>query len=145
MPHPFRFGVGLGEGPDPAGLAERARTVEALGYDVLLAADHLVGQLAAAPVLTAAALATSRLRLGTFVLNNDLRHPILLAQELATVDQLSAGRLEIGIGAGWDRVDYQRSGIPFRPHPERAARLAEAVEVLIQLFGEQPCTFDGCY
>ncbi len=143
MPHPFRFGVGLGEGPDPVELAEHARTVEALGYDVLLVADHLVGQLAPTPVLTAAALATSRLRLGTFVLNNDLRHPVLLAQELATVDQLSAGRLEIGIGAGWDLVDYQRSGIPFRPHPERAARLAEAVAVLVQLFGEQPCTFDG--
>src|SRR5215831_1192067 len=111
MPHPFRFGVGVGEGPDPAGLAEQARLVEALGYDVLLVADHLVGQLGATPVLTAAALATTRLRVGTLVLNNDLRHPVVLAQELATIDQLSGGRLEIGLGAGWDVVDYQRSGI----------------------------------
>ena len=89
MPHPFRFGVGLGESPHAAALADRARTVEALGYDVLLVADHLVGQLAPMPVLSAAALATTRLRVGTLVLNNDLRHPVGLAQELATVDQVA--------------------------------------------------------
>ncbi len=145
MPHPFRFGIGLGEPPEPAALADHARTVEALGYDILLLADHLVGQLGAMAVLTAAALATTRLRVGTLVLNNDLRHPVVLAQELATIDQLSGGRLEIGLGAGWDVVDYRRSGIAFQPHRERVVRLAEAVQVLVELFGDRPCTFAGRY
>src|SRR5216683_1811160 len=97
------------------------------------------------PALAAIAAATETLRIGMFVLNNDLRHPAVLAQELASLDVLSEGRLEVGIGAGWNEPEYTRSGIPFAPVTTRVARLEESVAVLKGLFADGPFTFEGSH
>ncbi|MEO5985909.1 MAG: TIGR03621 family F420-dependent LLM class oxidoreductase [Candidatus Limnocylindria bacterium] len=127
----FRFGLVLdARATSRAAVAELGRRAEASGIDVLLASDHL-GSQAALPRLQAAADATS-LRIGTYVLNNDLRHPTLLAQELATVDAMTDGRLEIGIGAGWNRPEYEAAGLAFDPPAARLRRLRAAVGMLKQ-------------
>ena len=105
--------------------------------------DHLLDQLAPIPALATVAAATRRLRIGTFVLNNDLRHPAVLAQDLATLDLLSEGRLEIGLGAGWNRPEYVAAGIPMDPPGRRISRLEEAIKVLKGLLGGGPFTFSG--
>src|SRR2546426_5772743 len=92
-----------------------ARRAEALGYDVLLVTDHITDQLAPIPALAVAAEATTRLRVGSFVFDNDYRNPVMLAKEAATLDLLSAGRLEVGIGAGWNMRDYRQLGSPTTP------------------------------
>jgi probable F420-dependent oxidoreductase len=117
--------------------------VEALGYSVLSMPDHLGDQLAPLPALAAAAAATTSLRLGTWVLANDFRHPVMLAKEAATLDLLSDGRLELGIGAGWMNEDYSGSGIPKDSPGVRIERLAEALRVLRGLWSEAPLTFRG--
>src|SRR4051794_32393098 len=99
----FRFFAGAGDIVAGRRLAEQARRAESAGYDALVIPDHLMEQFAPLPALATVAAATDRLRIATFVLNNDLRHPAVLAQELATLDVLSAGRLIVGIGAGWNR------------------------------------------
>lgn len=119
------------------------RAIEDLGYDALMLSDHLVDQFGPIAALSVAAAVTTRLRLGTFVFNNDLRHPAVLAQELATLDRLSEGRLEIGMGAGWNVPEYESTGIPFDPGPVRIDRLAEAVSVLKGVFNEGPVDFQG--
>src|SRR5260370_7039373 len=86
---------------------------------------------------------TSALRLGTFVFNNDLRHPVVLAQELATLDRLSDGRLEIGIGAGWNKPEYEGAGIPYDPGATRIDRLAESITIMKGLFADGPIDFKG--
>jgi probable F420-dependent oxidoreductase len=129
---------------DARRLAEQARAAEAAGYDVLAITDHLgADQLAAVPALAVVAAATERLRIATLVLNNDLRHPAVLAQELATLDVLSGGRLEIGLGAGWNRSEYAAAGISFAPGAVRVERLAETVRILKGLAGEGPFTMRG--
>ena len=147
MPHPrrFRFGVNctttsLDE------LQETARKAEATGFDTLIVQDHFASQLAPMPALVAAAGVTSRLRLATLVLDNDFRHPAVVAKEAASVDVLSRGRMELGLGAGWLRADYIKAGIPFDPPAVRMARLAEAVQICKACFcSEQPVTFRGEY
>jgi probable F420-dependent oxidoreductase len=139
----FRFLGGAGEIVDGRTIAEQARRAESIGYSALVIPDHLLQQLAPLPALAAIAAATDRLRIGTFVLNNDLRHPAVLAQELATLDMFSGGRLEIGIGAGWNRPEYEATGLTFDPVGVRAERLEEAVIVLKGLFGLGPFTFAG--
>jgi len=113
---PFRFGINVRTAASQAEWADKARKVEALGYAVLLVPDHLADLLAPFPALAAAAAATTRLRVGTAVLNNDFRHPALLAREAATLDVLSDGRLELGrldermlrdIGLTRSEVDYE--------------------------------------
>ena len=94
---------------------------------MLVRSDHLLEQYAPLPVLATVAAVTERIRIGTFVLNVDLRHPAVLAQELASLDVLSGGRLEIGMGAGWNQPEYDAIGLPFDPLPTRVARLTEAV------------------
>jgi probable F420-dependent oxidoreductase len=121
-----------------------ARTAEGLGYGVLLVADHFGRQLAPLPALVAAADATTRLRVGTFVLDNDFRHPAAVAKEAATVDLLTDGRLELGIGAGWNQADYQQTGISFESAGTRVSRLVEAVHIIKAFFaGNGPVTFKG--
>src|SRR5207249_5934000 len=110
---PFRFGVNVRTAGSHAEWAEKARKVERLGYSVLLVPDHLAELLAPFPALAAAAAATTRLRVGTGVLNNDLRHPLLTAREAATLDVLSDGRLELGIGAGHMQSEYAQMGLVF--------------------------------
>ncbi len=116
---------------------------ESLGYSALVFSDHLLGRLAPIPAMATVAAATSTLRVGTYVFNNDLRHPAVLAADLATIDVLSEGRLEIGIGAGWNRSEYEQSGIPLDPVGVRIGRMEEAIAVLKGLFAEGPFSFEG--
>ena len=124
-------------------LVEGARVAEETGYSHLTIHDHLTPQLAPVPALTVVAMATERLRLCPLVFNNDLRHPAVLAQELASLDLLSEGRLVVGIGAGWNGQEYAASGIPFDPPGTRIERLTEAIAILRGLFAEGPFSFDG--
>src|SRR5438477_4657597 len=108
---PFRFLASAVEIVDAGTLAQNARRAESMGYSVIVLSDHLIEQLAPIPAMAMIAAATERLRIGTFVINNDLRHPAVLAQDLATLDVLSGGRLEIGIGAGWNQPEYDEIGL----------------------------------
>jgi len=140
---PFRFGV---TAPTPSGgtdLAERARRVEQLGYSMLVVPDHFRDHLAPVPALTAAALATTRLRVGSLVFSNDFRHPAVLAKEAATIDVLSGGRFELGLGAGWLREEYDQTGIRFDAPGTRVGRLEEAVTIIKGLLAGERVTFAG--
>jgi probable F420-dependent oxidoreductase len=139
----FRFGVNVRTAGSHAEWADKARKVEALGYSVLCVPDHLAELLAPLPALAAAAAATTRLRIGTMVLNNDFRHPVLLAREAATLDVLSGGRLELGLGAGHMQSEYEQAGLAFDPGATRVERMAEAVVVVKRLFEGEPVTFAG--
>jgi probable F420-dependent oxidoreductase len=145
---PFRFGV-INEQLLPAGAwLAHVRRVEELGYSTLLIRDHMVPdyfgeQYAPLVALAAAAGATERLRLGTMVIDNDFRHPAMLAKEAASLDVLSGGRLELGIGAGWLRNEYERAGIPFDPAGARIERLEEALLVIDGLWAGGPLAFSG--
>ena len=142
---PFRFGVqSRSMGPRDAWL-ESVRRIEALGYSSVSWADHFVGGLDPIASLAAAAVATERLRLTSFVLDNDFRHPAVLAMAAGTIDILSGGRLDLGIGAGWMKPEYTQSGIPFDPPGVRIARLEETLQLLTQLFTGQPVTYSGEY
>jgi probable F420-dependent oxidoreductase len=142
---PFRFSVGGAEPMSAPALAARARRAEATGYSTYVLSDHLLNVLAPNVGLAAIAAATDTLRIGHLVLNNDLRHPAVLHQELASLDVLSEGRLEIGIGAGWNEPEYRASGIPFEPVSTRVSRLEEAVTILTGLFGEGKYSFSGTH
>jgi probable F420-dependent oxidoreductase len=143
-PRPFRFGVQANGPADPVAWRELARTAEDLGYSVLTMADHFDDHLAPGPALVAAAGATRTLRLGTLVYANDYRHPVVLAKEAATLDLLTDGRLELGMGAGWMTTDYDQAGIPLDAAGVRIARLEEAVVVVKALLaGDEPVTFAG--
>ena len=126
---PFRFLADPGDVRDGASLVAAARRAESIGYSVLVYPDHVVVPFGFVPLLATVAAVTQRLRIAPFVANNDLRHPALLAQDLATLDVLSGGRVEAAIGAGWNRPEYGALGIPFEPVGVRVARLAEAVAV----------------
>lgn len=124
--------------------ADGARRAEDLGFSTLTVADHLVeGCISPFAALAAAAETTSSLRIGTLVLNNDLRHPALVAREVLTLDSLSHGRVELGIGAGHGFPEYESVGLPFDDLPTRVARLGEAVEVVDSLLRGEEVTFDG--
>jgi probable F420-dependent oxidoreductase len=144
-PRPFRFGVQCSS--PPAGRrnawAELARTCEGLGYSTLTVADHFGDQLAPIPALMAAADATSTLRIGALVLCTDFTHPVVIAKEAATIDLLSEGRFELGLGAGWMTTDYAQTGIAFDPPGARIERMGEALAVIDQLWSDAPCTFIG--
>jgi probable F420-dependent oxidoreductase len=145
---PFRFGV-IGEAiTSRERLLDTAHRAEALGYSTLLLRDHFVAepfgdQLAPLVALMAAAGATRTLRVGSLVLNNDYRHPVVLAKEAATLDLLSGGRFELGIGAGWLRDEYERAGMPFDPPAVRVGRLQESLHVLKGLLAGPALTFKG--
>lgn len=155
---PFRFGLQVG-GTSEKGMSarkewsEKAVKAEALGYDILLMADHFGRQRAMAgsrfaigPALAAAAESTTTLRIGPFVWQNDLRHPALLAMEAATLDVLSNGRFELGLGAGGSFMpDYEWTGIPFDPPGVRVGRLEESIAILKGLFAEDPLIYAGSY
>ncbi|MGH2464970.1 MAG: TIGR03621 family F420-dependent LLM class oxidoreductase, partial [Candidatus Limnocylindrales bacterium] len=140
---PFTFLASIQAVIDGPTLAAEARRAEALGFTALVVPDHLIEQLSPIPALATIAAATEHLRIGAFVHNNDLRHPAVLAQDLASLDVLSGGRLDIAIGAGWRRVEYDAIGLPFDPAPVRQARLREAVAVLKGCFAEGPFSFAG--
>ncbi len=132
---PFRFGVLIeADVQSHAGTVDLARRAESEGYDIVLGTDHL-GRLAPLQLLQAAA-AETRLRIGTLVLNNDFRHPVLLAQELAALDVVTDGRLEIGLGAGWARDEYDGAGMAFERPGQRLARLKASVAIIRQALSE---------
>ena len=135
---PFRFLAEARAVATGRELADTARRAESIGIDVLVIPDHLIDQLAPIPAMATVAAATERLRMSGFVLNNDLRHPAVLAQDLATLDVLSEGRLEIAIGAGWNKPEYDAIGLGFEPTSVRQSRLAEAVTVLKGCFSDGP-------
>jgi len=140
---PFHFLADACEivtGPE---LAARARHAEELGYHALVLPDHLLGQLSPAVAMATIVAATSTLRVSAFVLNNDLRHPAVLAQDFASIDVLSGGRVDLAIGAGWNKSEYDAIGISFDPVPVRQARLAESVTVLKGMFSGEPFSFAG--
>lgn len=124
---PFRFGVNLFTGVDGAAWAAAGARAEALGYDTAHVPDHLSAP-APFPTLVAMAEATSRIRLGTFVLNAGFWNPTLLAREVAGVDALTGGRLELGLGAGYVRAEFDTAGIDYGTGRSRLEHLATTVE-----------------
>ena len=105
--------------------------------------DHLGRQLSPFAALAAAAAATTRLRVGAFVFANDYRHPLILAREAATLDLLSGGRFEMGLGAGWMTGDYRQLGMTYDPAPRRIDRLEEAIPLIKRLLAGETVTHDG--
>lgn len=142
-PRPFRFGIQLHTAPDGPSWAALARKAEDLGYSTLFLPDHFGDQLAPVPALMAAADATTTLRVGALVFDNDYKHPLVLAKELATIDALSGGRLEVGLGAGWMSSDYDQSGIPMESPGVRVSRMEEGIAVIKGCFGAGPFSFSG--
>src|SRR5438874_5273494 len=140
---PIRFGFTGGASSKRQRLLDTARAVEALGYSTFGLADHFVRPFAPLIAGQAVADATSTLRITQTVLAQDFREPALLAKELATLDVLSEGRLQIGLGAGWLRQEYEDAGMRFASASERIARLEETVVVLKGLFGSEPFSFAG--
>ncbi|GAA1948468.1 TIGR03621 family F420-dependent LLM class oxidoreductase [Microbacterium deminutum] len=141
----FRFATGAFYAPSAGEYAALARKIEDLGYAALLLPDHFNDQLTPFLALLAAANATKTLRVGSFVCDNDYRHPAVLAKEAATLDLLTDGRLELGLGAGYFGPDYAQTGIPYDAPGVRVSRLIEAVHVINGLFGPTPVTFAGEY
>ncbi len=141
----FRFGLLAGRAASLGEWRELARKAEAQGYSTLLVPDHFGRQLAPFAALMAAAAVTTELRLGTFVIDNDFRHPAALAKEAATVDLLTDGRLELGIGAGWNRADYDTTGLTFEPAGVRVSKMLEAVRIVKAFFEQPTVTFEGAY
>jgi probable F420-dependent oxidoreductase len=139
----FRFGIQLASAPDGGAWRDLARKAEDLGYSTLFLPDHFGDQLAPVPAMAAAADVTNDLRVGTLVFDNDFRHPVVLAKEVATVDVLSGGRVELGLGAGWMNTDYEQSGIPKEPARVRVDRMEEAIAVLKGCFADGPFEFEG--
>ena len=145
MTRPFRFGVQLWTAPSRAGWRDKVRNVEDLGYDILVVADHIGDGVAPLQGLTAAADASGKLRLGTLVLDNDFRHPVVLAREVAALDVLSDGRFELGLGAGWLGRDYERLGLTFDPPAVRVQRLEESVEIVTRALAGESVSFSGTH
>ena len=139
MPRPFRFGASLITPSPAAEWRAKCRRAEELGYDVILVPDHL-GMVAPFPALVAAAEATERPRLGTFVLNAGFWNPTLLAREVATTDALTGGRLELGLGTGYVQTEHDTAGLPFGSARDRVDHLRRTVEELERLLtsDEQP-------
>jgi probable F420-dependent oxidoreductase len=133
----FRFGVNF---RDDDGWLDFCRRAERWGYDVLLAPDHL-GAAAPFAMLAAAAAVTERVRLGTYVVNVPFWNPSMLAREFATVDRLSGGRVEIGLGSGHMKSEFDAAGIEWQPFDARAQRVVAMVDELDRLFadgGQEP-------
>jgi probable F420-dependent oxidoreductase len=143
MTRPFRFGVQLWTAPSRTAWRDKVKKVEDLGYDVVVAADHFGEAVAPLQALTAAADASSKLRLGTLVLDNDFRHPVALAREVAALDVLSDGRFELGLGAGWLGKDYETAGLSFDPPAVRVERFEESLEIVTRALGGESVSFSG--
>jgi probable F420-dependent oxidoreductase len=142
---PFRFGVQCSRTPTIPDWRELARRCEDLGYSCLYIPDHFGDQFGPLVALTVAAEATSRLRVGSLVFDNDYRHPLVLAKEIATLELASSGRVEFGLGAGWMTTDYDESGIPLDPAPIRVERMLEALAIMRGLWSQEKVTFSGAH
>ncbi len=146
---PIRFSIQIPDAPDLMTWTAKARRAEDDGFSSLSVPDHLgpsLPQLAPLVALAAAATATTRLRLAVTVLNNDFRHPVMLAKEIATLDRLSDGRVDMGLGAGWLEEDYTKTGVAtWDPPSTRVERLFESVALVRQLLTGTPVTFSGAH
>jgi probable F420-dependent oxidoreductase len=140
---PFRFAVTATRAESGDAWRAKARRIEELGYDTLLLTDHITQQLAPIPAMAAALEATTRLRVGSYVFANDYRNPVMLAKEIATLDVLSGGRVEFGLGAGWYQRDYDMLGLPYDPPGKRVSRMIEAVGLIDRLFIEDSVDASG--
>jgi len=143
MSKPFRFGVQTKTAGSRREWRELITKIEDLGYGTVSLPDHFDDQLAPTVALMAAADASEQLKLGALVWCNDYRHPVVLAKETATLDLLSDGRLELGIGAGWMKVDYDQAGMTYDRAGVRIDRMLESIEILKGLFGDGPVHFEG--
>jgi probable F420-dependent oxidoreductase len=141
---PFRFGFQF-TSADAGAVVRSARAAEAAGFDVFQVADHVGAQLSPLVTLATAGVATSTIGLGTLVLNNDLHHPVLLAQEVASLDQLTGGRVELGLGAGHSFTEYAAMGLAFDAPRVRKERLAEAVEIARALLDGEALRHEGAH
>ena len=141
--HDFRFGVQLSSAPSGSDWLDLARRAESLGYGVLNMPDHLDRQLSPLAALGAVAAATTHIRLSAFVFANDYRHPLILAREAATLDFLSGGRFELGLGAGWMKSDYRALGLHYEPASARVDRLEEAIPIVKALMAGEEVTHHG--
>jgi probable F420-dependent oxidoreductase len=149
-PHPFRFGVICERMSTAEAWSTTARRAEQIGFSTLFIRDHFIpppfgDQFAPLIALMAAADATQTLRVGSLVLDNDYRHPVILAKEAATLDVLSNGRFELGLGAGWAKAEYRQGGIQFDVPGIRVSRLEEAVHVIKGILASDPLSFSGAY
>ncbi|HEX2850900.1 MAG TPA: TIGR03621 family F420-dependent LLM class oxidoreductase [Acidimicrobiales bacterium] len=134
MTKPFRFAVQTSSAPDGKAWRDKARKIEDLGYSTLFIPDHFGDQWGPLVALTIAAEATDRLNVGTLVLDNDYRHPVVVAKEIATLDLASGGRVEFGLGAGWLKSDYDESGIAYDEPSVRVDRMVEGLRIMKQMW-----------
>lgn len=141
----FRFGVSSHGAASRDEWYSQARKAEHLGYATFLVNDHLASTFAPVAAIIAAAEATTTLRVGSYVFANDFRHPVMLAKEAATIDVLSNGRFEFGIGTGWAHADYAQSGIPLDSPGVRVSRFTEAVRIIKGAFADAPFSFTGTH
>jgi probable F420-dependent oxidoreductase len=147
---PIRFGVIADVASSKQELISLAQRSEATGYSTLLLRDHVVShpfghQLGPLVAMASVAMVTNRLRIGTLVISNDFRSPVQLAKEFATLDVISDGRIELGLGAGFLKAEYEPLGIPFDPPGVRVSRLEESLQILKMLFAGGPVSFHGAY
>lgn len=142
---PFRFGLQVAQAESRRAWKEQARRAEDVGFDTVVIGDHIEQALSPMVALATMAEATEKLRVGTLTLNNDFRHPALLAREAATIDLLTDGRLELGLGAGHSAPEYAEIGLGFDRAGVRVARLEESARLLRRLFDGDEVTFDGAY
>lgn len=142
----FRFAA-AGEGNQQEGGARKfvklAQQAEEYGYDSFAIPDHLGPQVGPIAALGALAVATDRIRIGTSVLANGFRHPVVLAKDAATIDVLSRGRLELGVGAGWIKSEFEAAGLPYETPGVRLEKLDETLTILDVLLRGQECHFEG--
>ncbi len=143
--HAFRFAIRAIGPRSGEAWAAQAQRAEELGYSALLMPDHMIAQLAPMPALAAAAAVTTRLRVGVHVFDNDYRNPVLLAREAATLDIVSGGRLELGIGAGWMKSDYSQLGIPYDEPKVRIDRMVEAIPIVKRLLAGERVDHEGTH
>ena len=140
---PFRFGVQVSHVDSASQWHDKARKLEDLGFSTLFMPDHFGPELAPLPAIAMAAAHTTSLRVGSLVFDNDYKHPAILAKEAATIDLLCDGRLELGVGAGWMRTDYDQLGLPYDPPAVRVDRFEEALQVIKQCFTGEQFTYHG--
>jgi probable F420-dependent oxidoreductase len=140
---PFRFSAQEHTARSAAQWRDRARALESMGYSTLYLPDHFGDQIGPIAGLMAAADATTTLRVGSLVFDNDYRHPVVLAKEAATLDLLSDGRFDFGLGAGWMISDYQQSGIPYDSPRTRIDRMAEGLTIIKKFFAGERFSFEG--
>src|SRR3954454_14403338 len=145
MTKPFRFGVQISNTTSASAWRDKARQLEDLGYSTLFMPDHFGEELAPLPAIAMAAAHSTTLKIGALVFDNDYKHPAILAKESATIDLLSDGRLELGLGAGWMKTDYDALGLDYDPPAVRVDRFEEALHVIKQCFTGEKYTYTGAH